>query len=78
MLRFKHLTVNKSAEALPGDRTHTLVFREDGVAGALSPMAANGNTVTLSLTEAEALPYVLGGLYEITLAPAESPAVVEE
>lgn len=73
LYRYENLTVNKSYQSQPEDKTHILTFRQIGAtSGAAGPGLFATGQISQPLTEQEASAYTLG--FEYTLQLSEFPA----
>ena len=51
------------------DKTHALIFREQGDLSTIGPSGIGYGSLTLYMTKAEAEAYMLGGVYDVAVTP---------
>ena len=51
------------------DKTHALIFREQGDQPTIGPSGMGYGSLTLYVTKAEAEAYMLGGVYDVAVTP---------
>lgn len=62
-------TARETDTSAAEDKTHALIFREQGDPSAVVPPGMGYGSLTLYMTKAEAEAHMLGGVYDVAVTP---------